>query len=279
MGASPVRRGDTVDAPAAHAVARRTRRAAGAAASSIGSIEVSEERGVRYLHFGSRWIQGAMRLARTDALELEYTRDMMFPLLLHPPAWPARVLQIGLGAASITRFLHRHRPDARLTVVEIEPRVVAAARAHFRLPDGSARLSIEIGDGAAYLARAGPAFDWILVDGFDEQGQAGSLDTRAFYAHCRARLADAGMLCANLVRRTRGVAPSLARLQAAFDGRACALPPCASGNTVAVAATGPHADLDAGVLYAAAVALKGATGLDLRRTAARVAAEGACVTL
>jgi 16S rRNA A1518/A1519 N6-dimethyltransferase RsmA/KsgA/DIM1 with predicted DNA glycosylase/AP lyase activity len=33
------------------------------------------------------------------------------------------VLQIGLGAASVTKFLHRHRPQAKLTVVEIDPRV------------------------------------------------------------------------------------------------------------------------------------------------------------
>ena len=48
------------------------------------SIEISEERGVRYLHFGSHWIQGAMRVARPWALELEYTRDMMLALLLRP---------------------------------------------------------------------------------------------------------------------------------------------------------------------------------------------------
>src|SRR5512136_2351991 len=63
------------------------------------SIETSEEHGVRYLHFGSRWIQGAMRVARPWALELEYTRDMMMALLLRPaPQWPRKVLLIGLGA-------------------------------------------------------------------------------------------------------------------------------------------------------------------------------------
>ena len=41
------------------------------------SIEVSEEGGVRYLHFGSDWVQGAMRIQRPNALELPYTRDMM----------------------------------------------------------------------------------------------------------------------------------------------------------------------------------------------------------
>ena len=50
---------------------------------------VSEEDGVRYLHFGSRWIQGAMRIARPFALELPYTRDMMFPLLLRTGAHAA----------------------------------------------------------------------------------------------------------------------------------------------------------------------------------------------
>jgi hypothetical protein len=46
------------------------------------SIEVSEERGVRYLHFGSDFVQGAMRIARPWALELVYTRDLMLPLVM-----------------------------------------------------------------------------------------------------------------------------------------------------------------------------------------------------
>ncbi len=100
------------------------------------TITIREERGVRYLHFGSEWVQGAMRIARPASLELEYTRELMFPLLLRPaPAWPATVLQIGLGSASITRFLRKHRPGARITVVEISHEVVAAARQFFKLPD------------------------------------------------------------------------------------------------------------------------------------------------
>ena len=47
-------------------------------------IEVSEEAGVRYLHFGSDWVQGAMRIARPWSLELDYTREMMTCLLLRP---------------------------------------------------------------------------------------------------------------------------------------------------------------------------------------------------
>jgi spermidine synthase len=249
------------------ASARRSR-----AAPDATSIEVSEEAGVRYLHFGSQWIQGAMRLRRTHDLALEYTRDMMFPLLLESADWPASVLQIGLGAASITRFLHRHRPAATLVVVEIDPRVVQTAQAHFRLPVESATLAIEIADGAAYVARPGPRFDWILVDGFDARGLAGALDTRAFYRHCRARLADNGLLVTNLLRRTRGCEASIARLTDAFDGRVLALPTCASGNTIVIAATGPKRLLDRQGLIRAAAALREATGLNLVRTVGRLAA-------
>src|SRR5512139_2065516 len=95
-------------------------------------IDIREESGVRTLHFGSDWIQGAMRIARPWHLELDYTREMMASLLLRDDAhFPREVLLIGLGAASLTKFIYRHCPLARLTVVEIEPRVVAAARQFF----------------------------------------------------------------------------------------------------------------------------------------------------
>jgi spermidine synthase len=233
------------------------------------SIEVSEEAGVRYLHFGSRWIQGAMRMRRSDALELEYTRDMMFPLLLHDPPWPASVLQVGLGAASITRFLFRHCPAAALSIVEIEPRVVAAARQCFRRPD-DARIAIDIADGAAWLAATRQRFDWIVVDGFDARGLAGALDTLRFYRDCRARLGAGGVLTANLLRRSRGCDASLARIGEAFDGRVLALSPCASGNTVVLAFAADAPLPPPAALEGAAQSLRSRTGLDLRRTVRRL---------
>ena len=67
------------------------------------SVEVSEQSGVRYLHFGSEWVQGAMRISKPNALELAYTRDFMLALLLRPEA--KRFLLIGLGAGSIAKFI------------------------------------------------------------------------------------------------------------------------------------------------------------------------------
>ena len=170
-------------------------------------IDISEEAGVRYLHFGSLWIQGAMRIARPWHLELDYTKEMMASLLMRDDSrFPRKVLLIGLGAASLTKFLYRNFPLAKLTVVEIEPRVVAAARQFFKLPDDPKRLNIVIADGAQFIAENDKTYDLILVDGFDEDARPGELDTLPFYQMCRSRLNDNGILAVNLLGRSRGYA-------------------------------------------------------------------------
>jgi len=228
---------------------------------------------VRYLHFGSELVQGAMRIARPWSLELEYTREMMLPLLLRADGrWPRSVLQVGLGSASITRFLHRHRPEAAITVVEIVPEVVAAARQFFKLPEEDERLRIEIADGHDYMARSRARFDFIAVDGFDEKGRSGMLDTLPFYLNCRERLTAEGMMAVNLLTRRKGVAASAERLRKAFDDRVRVLPPPEAGNTVALAAAGTPVCESFADLRAAARALKAQTGLDLQPTLARLVA-------
>jgi spermidine synthase len=234
-------------------------------------IVLSERAGVRYLHFSSEWIQGAMRIARPWALELDYTKEMMAGLLLRPDLkWPRQALLIGLGAGSLTKFLHRHRPAARLTVVEIEPQVVAAARQYFRLPDQSAHLRIVIGDGADFLATCRNSYDLIMIDGYDADARTGRLDTMPCYLDCKTRLSDDGLLVTNLLSRHRNCAASISRLQRAFADRAVAFPSCDSGNAVAFAATGNEIDLRLADMRTTARVLKAETGLNLLPTLARL---------
>lgn len=237
----------------------------------MASIQISEERGVRYLHFGSRWVQGAMRIARPEHLELEYTREMMLPLLLRAEAsWPRRTLLIGLGAGSLAKFLYRYRPYTAITIVEVRQDVVDAAGQFFKLPADPVRLTIELEDGAAYVASAGPRFDLVLVDGYDAKGRVGALDTPAFYRDCRARMRDDAMLATNLLTRRRGVDASVARLRQAFDDRAFALPPSASGNVIALAARGAPVDMSAPTLESHARTFRNESGLNLTPTVTRL---------
>lgn len=238
-------------------------------------IDISEESGVRYLHFGSEWVQGAMRLRKPDALELEYTREMLAGLLLRPEAWPARILLIGLGAGSLVRFIHRHLPHSRTTVVEIAAEVQAVASQYFRLPDEDERLEIVIDDGVRFVQSDPRQWDLIVVDGFDRHARAGELASQAFYAACRARLSPEGLLSVNLFGQLRGFKTQLQRLRKAFDGQVIDLPECGSGNVVALAAASPtQAPVPLDQLEARARALKASTGLDLLPTLRRLKKAG-----
>jgi spermidine synthase len=250
------------------------------------SINISEEAGVRFLHFSSEWIQGAMRIARPWNLELEYTREMMASLLLregggiaagHPPAYPLRVLLIGLGAASLTKFLYRNHPLAHLTVVEIEPNVVAAAQQYFKLPEDPKRINLVIGDGMEYVANNDKKFDLILVDGYDEDASSGALDTLLFYQWCRARLSNAGILSVNLLTSNGRLDASISRIAEAFDNRVLGFPSCESGNAIALAAAGDPIDISLDDMKESALALKEATGLNLLPTLTRLTKAKTCL--
>jgi spermidine synthase len=241
------------------------------------SIDISEEAGVRYLHFGSEWVQGAMRIARPWNLELDYTREMMTALLLRPDqTWPKKVLQIGLGAASVTKFLYRHRPDCKITVVEIDPAVVPMAMQYFKLPDDPQRIRIEIADGADFVISSKGEYDLILVDGFDANAKAGRLDSLPFYLDCRSRLRHDGMLVVNLLSRSKKFKASVQRLGEAFEGRALAFPSCDSGNAIAFATAGDAVALSLTELKQSARALKSETGLNLLPTISRIESTSYC---
>ena len=240
-------------------------------------IDICEEAGVRTLHFGSDWIQGAMRIARPWHLELDYTKEMMASLLLREDArFPRKVLLIGLGAASLTKFLYRNCPQAKITVVEIAPSVVAAARQFFKLPEDPKRLNIVIGDGSEFIANTKQDYDLILVDGFDADARAGGLDTRPFYQMCRAHLSSEGILVVNLLGLKRGFKSSYARIQEAFDGRCLAFPSCDSGNVITFATAGDPVCISLDDLREQAHKLKKTMGLNLLPTLSRLEREQSC---
>ena len=184
--------------------------------ASDDGLEVTEERGTRTLHLGSRAIQSAMRVSRPWDLELAYTRAMMGFLMFNP--MPQDVLMIGLGGGSLAKFIRKQRPQTRITAVEIDPRVIAAARTHFELPPDDATLTVVEADGALYVRQHPGSADVILLDGFDAGNQVEALATQTFYAACRRVLKPGGILVVNLWGRDSEFAEYFARLTRAFDG-------------------------------------------------------------
>jgi spermidine synthase len=216
--------------------ARRAARQAASGRQPRLRVTLSEEGGVRYLHFGSVWVQGAMRLARPFALELEYQQQMMALGLLLPE--PRRILQLGLGAAALTKFCWRHCLPARVTAVDVSEPVIAVARQSFRLPPDDDRLAVVAADARRFVESARERFDWVQVDLYDAAARGPVYDDVGFYRACRSVLAQPGVAAFNLFGRS--LAPSLAAIAGAFDGRVFLMPPADAGNRVVLAWRGPR---------------------------------------
>ena len=239
------------------------------------SLDVSEETGVRSLHFGSDWVQGAMRIKKPDVLELEYTREMLACLLWKDwTLWPREVLLIGLGAGSLAKFLYRQLPHARLHVVEIDPRIPAFARQNFALPDDPQRIVIDIADGADFIRSCPEKFDLILVDGFDHRARAGDLETIAFYRHCLAHLESGGIMSTNLFGTLRGFERRLSNVIDAFDRRVVMLPSGEVGNVIVFGLQHIEGEVTLADLRQRARVLNDQTGLNLKPLLKRLIASG-----
>jgi spermidine synthase len=205
-------------------------------------VTLSEADGVRYLHLGTPWIQGAMRLRAPLAVELDYVQRMLASLLWLDPARfddrtiETRAVQLGLGAGAITRFTARVL-GVPTTAVELNPQVIEVNHAWFRVPRAAAGIRIVQGDAGAWLAAAEPASATLLhVDLYDHEAAAPVLDDADFYAGCRRLLADDGVLAVNLFGRNAHFDRSLARLASVFGrDRLWALRATREGNRVVVA--------------------------------------------
>lgn len=202
-------------------------------------LEVTEERGMRTLHLGSRAIQSAMRVSRPWDLELAYTRAMMGFLMFNP--MPQAVLMIGLGGGSLAKFIRRQRPQTHITAVEIDPRVIAVARTHFELPPDDDALRVVEADGALYVRQHPASADVILLDGFDAGNQVEALATQTFYAACRRALKPGGVLVVNLWGRDSEFPEYFARLTRAFDGEVGWIPVQDKTNVIVFGFTEPGA--------------------------------------
>lgn len=207
-----------------------------------GPATLSEFDGVRFLHLDSIWVQGAMRIRKPDQLELEYIQRMCAWMLWRDEAALSRghAVQLGLGAAALTRFCHGQL-KMRTTAVEINPEVIAACRQWFRLPANDDRLNVVNDDAARWVADDAhlQTVDVLNVDLYDHEAAGPVLDDEAFYVGCRGVLADGGLMTVNLFGRSASFARSAARIARAFGAdQVWSLAPTKEGNTIVVAARG-----------------------------------------
>jgi spermidine synthase len=205
MMPSPVKR-RTIDGP--------QKKFPSASSNSLPIPVVSQASGVLTLHFGSDYIQSQMVIDEPDFLALAYTRAMMAFEMFAPS--PREIALIGLGGGSIAKWCYRHHPKAKVTVVELNPHVIAV-RNTFRIPKDNRRFQILCEDGAKFVAQNSARFDVLLVDCFTEKYPPKELCSQAFYDNCKQALSDVGLMVVNLcVKNHRRI---LSRIRKSFEGR------------------------------------------------------------
>jgi spermidine synthase len=193
---------------------------------------VHQTQKMKSLHFSIAEVQSCMDLSRPDSLDLAYTRTMMGFLLFHPR--PLRIAMIGLGGGSLAKFCYRHLPESDITVLEINPHVIALRR-EFSVPEDDARFRVVRADGSRYVRAHEGAFDVLLVDGYDSDGLPAVLSSKRFYDDVFDCLRPSGVICANIHLDNEEFALLLARIGRSFHSVPLAVKERESGNAIVFA--------------------------------------------
>lgn len=117
------------------------------------------------------------------------------PILAHGAA--ASVAIVGGGDGGVLEEVLKH-PVERAVMVEIDREVVDICRAYLPSICGDAfddpRAELVVADGARFMKEGDEPFDVIIVDSTDPIGASRALFERRFYADCRRRLSERGIL-------------------------------------------------------------------------------------
>jgi len=178
-----------------------------------GKPYLTEIDGILALQFDTLSVQSEMNIDMPDELVIAYTRAMMSFLLLEPT--PRHIAMIGLGGGSLAKYCYRYLPKAAITVIEINPEVIAL-RNEFAIPADDARFDILLDDGAQWVTDTNRQPDVLIVDGFDTSGLPAQLSSQQFYDDCFAALAENGIMVVNLWGGFPQYAEYLARIRTSF---------------------------------------------------------------
>ena len=212
--------------------------------NKLPDVNFSDYGDIRYLHLGTPWVQGSMNIEKPFDIDLEYVQRMMAWLLFIEPEQVGKrhAMQLGLGAAALTKFCHKHL-RMKTTAIELNPQVIAACRLWFKLPADNGKLQVILGD-AAEVARHDlwrGKIDALQVDLYDHEAASPVLDSAEFYADCRQLLTDDGCMTVNLFGRSSSYEESVNKMTQAFGADALwAFKPTREGNTVVLAQRTPR---------------------------------------
>ena len=157
-------------------------------------IEVREWEHYRWLHVGGGSIQTLMDINAVDQIVLPNLKALLAALLFSTPS--RRLLNLGLGGASLERYLASRRPDIDIDSVESNEQVIQLAKDYFFLPE---RVTVTHDTAEHYVSSCKESYDIILCDIFASEKQPDCLYDSVFYANVFKCLDKKGILAINLM--------------------------------------------------------------------------------
>ena len=195
-------------------------------------VEVSEQDGVISMHIGSITIQSSMRLDAPYHLELDYTQAMsMAALFLESPK---EILCIGLGGGTMPKFFYRLFGKTKLTILELNPKVIQVAKHFFKLPI-SKRFNILQGDGIKYIKNVEKKYDLLISDAFEDYGLPDDFCTISYFESCRKVLSEKGVFMINLFGSDPKTPLYRDRINLVFDQQVLYMESSKPGNVIVFA--------------------------------------------
>ncbi|MXV63090.1 spermidine synthase [Natronorubrum sp. JWXQ-INN-674] len=167
-------------------------------------LEIVDDDDIRTMYLdGAR--HSAMDLENPDRHVFEYTAYFHLPMLMADDVEDVdRVLFIGGGGYTGPQDFEA-RYDATVDVVEIDREVTAAAEEYFGLEEGEDLESYAY-DGRQFLEGTDETYDVIVLDAYKQDQVPFHLTTEEFMELVSDRLADDGILHANVIAAPSGPA-------------------------------------------------------------------------
>jgi len=169
-------------------------------------IQNGTEREMWFKGGGHFFLQSRMDTGTRKLPILVYSRMMLASLLFQPS--PKRILMLGLGGGSISNFLHHRFPEARLDVVEVDPKVIKLCKNFFYLQE-TENYQLHAMDARVFVQNQSGknSYDLILLDVFKSGSVPFHLKTKEFYRQLLDILHPEGVVASNLYGKSNLLKP------------------------------------------------------------------------
>jgi spermidine synthase len=161
------------------------------------SLHAVYRQGKLELRGKDRSLQSVINLKTPHRLELRNLDHLMSVLLFMPS--PGRILMLGTAAGSLLHFLRYHYPQAQITALDIDKKLVDRLLQLDILPAADERLCYLHADAADYIKHCRQDYDLLLVDVFDGARSPAWLLTNSSIRQLRSLVCEQGALAFNLL--------------------------------------------------------------------------------